>query len=309
MRCRIGKVMRRALDAAGAGPQTTISGFLLGPVRSGLMILHRRDTLVADGVPRAITFSEQSGDMLNAFRPRGALCAPLRLRADGSRVAIVNTHANAESADAVGGVLFGRDLPSVPLPSTPRRRQLTELFSFAKRLSRHSRVVVCGDLNSAPELGEIPADEHGFVDVTSATAEKRRRAAGLEDRACHVDGTALGCQRWLATWDGTRNPLVSSGWHSEGSSAKTQLDYIFSSDASGLAPQEVTLALDDGPSPLSDHFGLFARFAVGDFRPPASSAHAHDLVEEGHPHIGRPEAPFHEEVPMPQQDLEPQWGI
>ena len=283
LRCRVGKAMRRALDAAGAGPQTTISGFLLGPVQSGLMILHRRDTIVTDGRPCSLTFREQSGDLLNAFRSRGALCAPLRLRADGSRICVVNAHANAESADHWGGLLFGEGLPSVPRPSVSRRRQLAELFSFARQMTREARVVVCGDLNSSPELGEIPADQHGFVDVTSMTAKKRREAAGLASEDCRLDVTVDGCRPWLATWDGTRNQLVSSGWHSEGSDACTQLDYIFSSGVSGLVPEDVSLALDDMTMPLSDHFGLLARFAVRKHR---SEVH----------------------TPAPQR-LEPEWGI
>ena len=117
-------------------------------------------------------------------------------------------------------------------------------------------MIVCGDLNSSPELGEIPAGQNGFVDVTSATAKKRRQSAG------RLDVTVNGSQPWLATWDGTRNPLVSSGWHSKGTDARTQLDYIFSSDVSGLEPEDVSLALDDVTMPLSDHFGLLARFAV-----------------------------------------------
>ena len=38
-RCKAGRLMRKALDHIG--PQTTLSGFLLGPVQSGLMVLHR----------------------------------------------------------------------------------------------------------------------------------------------------------------------------------------------------------------------------------------------------------------------------
>ena len=48
-----------------------------------------------------------------------------------------------------------------------------------------------------------------------------------------------------------RIPLVASGWLSEGSDARTQLDYIFTSKGSGLAPQEVSLGLDDSSVPLS----------------------------------------------------------
>ena len=136
LRCRVGKLMRKALDSAGAGPQTTISGFLLGPVQSGLMILHRRDTLVADGPASSITFDDQSGDLLNAFRPRGVLCAHLRLRADNSRIVVANTHANSESASQLGDMIFGAysTLPSVPLPSTPRRNQLNQLFDHRHHL-------------------------------------------------------------------------------------------------------------------------------------------------------------------------------
>ena len=100
------------------------------------------------------------------------------------------------------------------------------------------------DLNTAPELNEIPHDRHGFVDATAATAATRHAREG-----CSAEH---GCAPWLPTWDGTRNPLVASGWLSEGSDARTQLDYIFTSKGSGLAPQEVSLGLDDSSVPLSD---------------------------------------------------------
>ena len=74
------------------------SGFLLGSVQSGLMVLHRRTKLQPDGPPHSLPFAEQSGEpLLNFFRPRGALCVPLRLR-DGSRIVVANTHTNAESS-------------------------------------------------------------------------------------------------------------------------------------------------------------------------------------------------------------------
>jgi endonuclease/exonuclease/phosphatase family metal-dependent hydrolase len=290
LRCRIGKLMRKALDSAGAGPQTTISGFLLGPVQAGLMILHRRDTLVADGPASAITFDDQSGDLLNAFRPRGVLCAHLRLRADNSRIVVANTHANSESASQLGGMIFGAysTLPSVPLSSTPRRNQLNQLFVHASRLSLHSRVVVCGDLNSAPELGEIPANEHRFIDATAATAANRQRQHG---------GTP-----WLHSWDGTRNPLVAAGWLSEGHDARTQLDYIFAAQDAGLEPEEVSLALDDGPIPLSDHFGVLARFGVHQFRPQQS-----DHVATTSQRRQMPKLPPHTVLPGGEESVV--WGI
>ena len=307
--CRIGRLMRKALDSAGAGPQTTISGFLLGPVQSGLMILHRKDKLTADGRASAITFDEQGGDLLNAFRPRGALCARLRLRTDGSPVVVANTHANAESANFVGGTILGQQLPSVPLPSSPRRRQLQQLFSHVSRLTTEARVVVCGDFNSSPDLDEIPAEDHGFVDATKSTAAKR----------CHRRSEDE-CTPWLATWDGTRNPLVASGWFSEGTDAQTQLDYIFTSRDSGLDVENVSLALDDGPVPLSDHYGVLADFAVGKFSPKTArdslagaGAFADDMNygEQSHAEPSqRPRMPLRE--PLPEHlhpPEEPLWGI
>ena len=40
-------------------------------------------------------------------------------------------------------------------------------------LTTEARVVVCGDFNSSPDLDEIPAEDHGFVDATKSTAAKR----------------------------------------------------------------------------------------------------------------------------------------
>ena len=301
--------MRKALDSAGAGPQTTISGFLLGPVQSGLMILHRKDKLTADGRPSAITFDEQGGDLLNAFRPRGVLCARLRLRTDGTPVVVANTHANAESANFVGGTILGQQLPSVPLPSSPRRRQLQQLFGHVSRLAAEARVVVCGDFNSSPDLNEIPAEDDGFVDATKSTAAKRCQHRGEHE-----------CSPWLATWDGTRNPLVASGWFSEGTDAQTQLDYIFTSRESGLAVEDVSLALDEGPMPLSDHYGVLADFAVGKFSPAAARDQlvaAGAIAEEGLEHGGQshpepssqPRRPLREPPPQHPHPEEPLWGI
>ena len=86
-----------------------------------------------------------------------------------------------------------------------------------------ARVVLCGDLNSAPELGEIPAERYGFVDATAPQHDLpdywRRRPT--------VFGAEY--QRPLS-WDGKRNPLVSQGWFTpSGGDAQTQLDYVFTS--------------------------------------------------------------------------------
>lgn len=62
-RCKAGRMMRRALDHIG--PQTTLSGFLLGPVQSGLMVLHRRDAFERAAPVGSFTFREQSGDPLS----------------------------------------------------------------------------------------------------------------------------------------------------------------------------------------------------------------------------------------------------
>ncbi|EOD33598.1 hypothetical protein EMIHUDRAFT_111736 [Emiliania huxleyi CCMP1516] len=155
-RCRAGRMMRLALDHVG--PQTTIGGFLLGSVQSGLMILHKRATLERDGLATAFPFEDQAGDLLNRFRPRGALAVPLRLRGDGSRLLVVNTHANAESGDQLfdlSRLLSGAGISSIPCTSVHRKTQLQQLFLEASRLAgaRGARALLCGDLNSSPELG------------------------------------------------------------------------------------------------------------------------------------------------------------
>jgi len=169
-RCRAGRMMRLALDHVG--PQTTIGGFLLGSVQSGLMILHKRATLERDGLATAFPFEDQAGDLLNRFRPRGALAVPLRLRGDGSRLLVVNTHANAESGDQLfdlSRLLSGAGISSIPTTSVHRKTQLQQLFLEASRLAeaRGARALLCGDLNSSPELGEWAplASRFGFVDA------------------------------------------------------------------------------------------------------------------------------------------------
>ena len=229
--------MRVALDHVG--PQTTIGGFLLGPVQSGLMVLHRRETLERDAQPRVFTFTDQQGDLLNLFRPRGVLCVPLRLKSDRTPLLVANTHANAESA-TFGAILSPHSLPSVPLNSEHRCRQLRQLFGHARRLASSSRVIICGDLNSTPEDEEIPFGEFGFA---PGTTERHN------------------------SWNGLRNPLVAQGWFSEGSDVCTQLDYIFTSSDSGLRPTRSRLVLDEGPPWLSDHFGVLSDFTVGEFTP------------------------------------------
>lgn len=52
-----------------------------------------------------------------------------------------------------------------------------------------------------PSCHGLPAHHAGFVDATLLAAPHGRR---------------------LATWDGTRNPLVSHGWFSHGADAHTQ---------------------------------------------------------------------------------------
>ena len=190
--------------------------------------------LQADGAPTALTFSEQDGDLLNLVRPRGVLCVPLRLP-DGSKLVVANTHANAESAslDALLAPLQGtaKSLPSAPLKSSYRSRQLDELFTHAARLADSARVVICGDLNSPAEHGEIPSSQHGFVDVTAPDAVRQQRSECSQPSR-------------LLSWDGRRNPLVAEGWFSEGHSACTQLDYVFASTSAGLRPVASRLVLD-----------------------------------------------------------------
>jgi len=264
-RCKAGRLMRKALDHIG--PQTTLSGFLLGPVQSGLMVLHRREVLERASTVSSFTFREQSGDPLNFVRPRGALCVPLRLRSDGSPLCVINTHANAESASFFGaGALFGgHGMPSVPKPSSHRARQLEELFEHAERLAKEgSRLVVCGDLNSPPELGEIPARPYDFIDATAVACQQQQQQheQQRQQRQQMQQMRPLPHASCLYTWDGTRNPLVEHGWFSKGEGERTQLDYIFTSASSGLQPVSARLVLDCGPPWLSDHFGVLASLCV-----------------------------------------------
>ena len=47
-------------------------------------------------------------------------------------------------------------------------------------------------------------------------------------------------------------PRSTAGAPGSPADARTQLDYTFTSKGSGLAPQEVSLGLDDSSVPLSD---------------------------------------------------------
>ena len=136
---------------------------------------------------------------MNLLRPRGVLWQLLELECDGSLLWVGNTHADALSADA--GRANVRS--SASQPSSHRCAQLKELFRTAeslvseretacgRRRYERARVLVAGDLNTTRELSEvdIAADFH-FEDAWV-------RANG--DAPCH-------------SWDGVRNPLVSSGF-------------------------------------------------------------------------------------------------
>jgi len=95
---------------------------------------------------------------------------------------------------------------------------------------------------------------------------------------------------------------VAAGWLSEGHDARTQLDYIFAAQDSGLEPEEVSLALDDGPIPLSDHFGVLARFGVHQFRPQQS-----DHVATTSQRRQMPKLPPHTVLPGGEESVV--WGI
>ena len=119
-------------DCRAVRARLSSSGFLLGSVQSGLMVLHRRTKLQPDGPPHSLPFAEQSGEpLLNFFRPRGALCVPLRLR-DGSRIVVANTHTNAESSKSarrwnVAAGPWGvdpRPMRPAPAPDTGRMQPL-----------------------------------------------------------------------------------------------------------------------------------------------------------------------------------------
>lgn len=210
-RCRAGRMMRLALDHVG--PQTTIGGFLLGSVQSGLMILHKRATLERDGLATAFPFEDQAGDLLNRFRPRGALAVPLRLRGDGSRLLVVNTHANAESGDQLfdlSRLLSGAGISSIPSTSVHCKTQLQQLFLEASRLAeaRGARALLCGDLNSSPELGEWAplASRFGFVDAWRPSGGPGHSWDGA--RAYCRDAAECGRGRWPLSRRTRAPPLV-----------------------------------------------------------------------------------------------------
>ena len=84
--------------------------------------------------------------------------------------------------------------------------------------------------------------------------------------------------------------------------------------------ENVSLALDDGPVPLSDHYGVLADFAVGKFSPKTArdslagaGAFADDMNygEQSHAEPSqRPRMPLRE--PLPEHlhpPEEPLWGI
>lgn len=212
--------------------------FTFGRIGSGLVLLYRRETVR----PRAcamVRFAEQSGDPLNALRPRGFLYADLESVADGARWRVYNTHTDALPGRT--GITDAR-----PGPSVARRAQLEELFRHAGHAATSSvcpwnGVVVCGDLNTVVEDNEIPAATHGFEQATP----------------CTVPGDSP-----LHTWDPLTNTLIP-GMHQQADTPH-QLDYIFHATTRGDGAAERIPCVDckvalNTPG-LSDHYALVATF-------------------------------------------------
>ncbi|KAL1522379.1 hypothetical protein AB1Y20_017370 [Prymnesium parvum] len=228
---------------------STVWGFFFGDTHpSGLMILYKKDTFYPRGAPLAMQYNDQQGDLMNLFRPRGVLWQQLELKCDGSLLWVGNTH-----ADALSSGLEASDVrSSTSQPSLHRCAQLSELFSVAEHLGSESasrgqrhygsaRVLVAGDFNTTRELDEIKvAAKFGFGDAWIS-----------------VNGE-MPC----FSWDGVRNPLVASGFQTDGAETiQCTFDYVFTHKKAAMRPTSAKLVFDSPPF-MSDHFGVLTSFEV-----------------------------------------------
>lgn len=149
--------------------RTALLTFLLGTVHGALATAYRPDVVRVQST-RVVSFREQRGDPLNAFRPRAMQITELRVIASGARLTVIHVHVNAMGAPKW------------------RAAQVAEATAGATDAARSGAdVVLCGDLN-APER---------------EVAAMRLEVAGLTD--AYVARTQDGSG---ATWD-ARNPLTA----------------------------------------------------------------------------------------------------
>jgi endonuclease/exonuclease/phosphatase family metal-dependent hydrolase len=180
------------------------------------MMLLRKDTVTV--VKSSFKFfSEQSGDFLNIFRPRGFQIAQVLVR--GMAVNIMNVHTNALSDTASA-------LDAAPSTSPQRQKQMHQVFSEVRSMPSCRAALVMGDLNTTPDLGEIPNDQYGF-----------------QDSWCSSQGPCI-------TWS-TENPLTGEFQVTE---KDQRLDYIFMHGRK--KPMAVSDVVFNQAPWVSDHFGI-----------------------------------------------------
>jgi endonuclease/exonuclease/phosphatase family metal-dependent hydrolase len=163
-------------------------------------------------------FREQSGDFLNIFRPRGFLAAHLRVR--GVSVNVVNAHTNALSEDTPSR-------QAAPGTSPQRQRQMHEVFGEARSMPQSRVSLLMGDLNTTPDLGEIPNEEYAFQDAWSPS----------ESQPC-------------ITWS-KDNPMTGAFQETKDD---LRLDYIFTHGPKMLRTKS-DIVFNEAPW-VSDHFGI-----------------------------------------------------
>ena len=183
--------------------------------------------------PSCTPFAEQTLEE-GLFGPRGMLSCTARTPGLGP-CRVINLHATA------GGAYRQRRRLGAP---DRRSAQIAQAIDAAGA-AFDGAVVLAGDFNSDP--------------ATDPTTDRRLNAAGFVDVAARQPDSA----RPQGTWD-PANPLNRS----RASGAARRVDHIFvrprgnhrieASDVRIVLDESVVPVPDEGPLPLSDHYGLLA---------------------------------------------------
>ena len=185
-------------------------------------------------------FSEQRGDFLNLFKPRGATAAvfePVWRMAEGSStlaaVCVVNVHLNL-------GCDAQRDSQASEAVALGRRTAAAA--ATASGCSSSVGVAVLGDFNAHEQEGTVirMAAEHGFVDAIAASG-------------------CAGAPR--LTWSAA-NPLT----HGTLREPDGCIDYVFFNPGP-IRARAARTVFCDAPY-LSDHFGVLAELSLASSVPP-----------------------------------------
>eukprot|EP00928_Gymnodinium_smaydae_P050004 TRINITY_DN33614_c0_g1_i1.p1 TRINITY_DN33614_c0_g1~~TRINITY_DN33614_c0_g1_i1.p1 ORF type:complete len:344 (+),score=40.94 TRINITY_DN33614_c0_g1_i1:54-1085(+) len=144
-------VLGVSIQLVRAAMHTVLWSFFFKGPPGGLLTICRKDSVRA--VANTFhSYTEQRGDFLNVVRNRGFLDTTLLVH--GKRTTVVNMHTNAFPSINVQN--------AYPLASVERQRQIKQAFVHGCTIAEDHALVVVGDLNSTPELNELPVEELGL---------------------------------------------------------------------------------------------------------------------------------------------------